>query len=241
MSFVSSLKCVLVTYYDVRCAQKVLLSMAGRTGPFPPELHDCRVVLVKMAPLLEKVPDMATNGGFSQFGEIAHISMSGGEALVEFYDMRAAQMLLATAGGAASPWLPSGSAAQGFPGVGGGCGLAGQFVASTTGFGAAGVDVPSVGTPVPPAAEAALLHCIQSGHSAPTQSGDSPTNGTPTNDVVEKPRQADRMNNRPVRAKITNKDFQKYDIDAEKIQRGEDPRTTVMSEILRGQTHVRSS
>ena len=68
MSLVVSLKRILVTYYDVRCAQKVLMSMAGRTEPFPPKLHDCRVVSVKMAALLEKVPEMATNGGFFQFG-----------------------------------------------------------------------------------------------------------------------------------------------------------------------------
>jgi hypothetical protein len=278
MSFVVSLKCILVTYYDVRCAQKVLLSMVGRTEPFPPEMHDCRVVLVKMAAFLEKVPKMATNGGFSQFGELAHISMSGGEALVEFYDMRAAQMLLATAGSAASPWLFSGNnnAAQGFSGGVGGCagmlgsrcppglsnlsnfglgGPAAQFTAGTTAYSAAAtVDVPSVGTPVPPAAAAALLRGILPSltgqtpaarpqqqqpftplinASQPAESGDSPNLSTPTNGA-EKPKQADRMNNRPVRTKVTNKEFQKYDINPEKIQRGEDPRTTVMVRNLAG-------
>jgi len=51
---------------------------------------------------------------------------------------------------------------------------------------------------------------------------------------VEKPKQPDRMNNRPVRTKVTNKEFQKYDINPEKIQRGEDPRTTVMVRNLAG-------
>jgi len=52
--------------------------------------------------------------------------------------------------------------------------------------------------------------------------------------VVETPKQPDRMNNRPVRKKVTNKEFQKYDINPEKIKRGEDPRTTVMVRNLGG-------
>jgi hypothetical protein len=40
--------------------------------------------------------------------------------------------------------------------------------------------------------------------------------------------------NRPVRTKVTTKDFSKYDIDPEKIQVGEDKRTTVMVRNLTG-------
>lgn len=51
----------------------------------------------------------------------------------------------------------------------------------------------------------------------------------------ERPKAAEKGSNRPVRTKVTAKEFQKYDIDPEKIQRNEDPRTTVMVRNLTGQ------
>ena len=44
--------------------------------------------------------------------------------------------------------------------------------------------------------------------------------------------------NRPLRTKVSTKEFQKYDIDVEKIERGEDPRTTVMVRNVAG-AHAR--
>jgi len=100
-SLVVSLRCVLVTYYDVRCSQQAMLHWADRTEPFPAAPHDCRIVRINMAAFVEKLGSL---GGFHQFGEVANISVLYGDAIVEFYDMRAAQYLLSSAGRAASAW-----------------------------------------------------------------------------------------------------------------------------------------
>jgi len=100
-SLVVSLRCVLVTYYDVRCSQQAMLHWADRTEPFPAAPHDCRIVRINTAAFVEK---MGSLRGFHQFGEVANISVLYGDAIVEFYDMRAAQYLLSSAGRAASAW-----------------------------------------------------------------------------------------------------------------------------------------
>ena len=50
--------------------------------------------------------------------------------------------------------------------------------------------------------------------------------GSPQDD--KKASQVAERGNRPLRTKVSNKEFQKYDIDVDKIQLGKDPRTTVM-------------
>ena len=69
---------------------------------------------------------------------------------------------------------------------------------------------------------AGLLHAAQ-GQVSPEDDGSL---GSPQDD--KKGAQAAERGNRPLRTKVSNKEFQKYDIDVDRIQLGKDPRTTVM-------------
>jgi len=241
-SLMSILKCILVTYFDVRCTQKALLELPGRSEQFPQADHDFRIVLVSTAAYAAKVGIV---GGFNQFGEVANISMHHGDAIVEYYDMRSAQRLCAIAGGCASPCMPR---QQAWP----------QNNASTAsllsgGFGA-GSDHQS---------QLAALQQMVSGllpsfsGSAEEQSmsrlakaalaaeegnlGKQDLQGLQPGPVdkagaavADQRGAAAPGGNRPVRTKISNKDFSKYDINPEKIARGEDSRTTVMVRNLVG-------
>lgn len=95
---------ILVTYYDVRSAHRMLLDHVGHAEPFSEVQQDCRIARVNMALFAEMV---GTAGGFSRFGEVANIKVVGRDAIVEFFDLRAAQALLLATGGAAQPCLPA--------------------------------------------------------------------------------------------------------------------------------------
>jgi len=190
-SLVAVARCILVTFFDVRSAQRVILSSPGRCEPFPPAAHDCRTVRVKLSAFAEKVEHVA--GGFNQFGEVANISASMGVAIVEFYDLRSAQMLLVASDGTATPWSQEQQ--------NGGAGLLaslGQWPLGAGGF--------ALGQP-------------------PVEDG---------GDTADEKNGKDRTGNRPVRTKVSTKEFQKYDIDPDRIQRGEDTRTTVMVRNITG-------
>eukprot|EP00930_Biecheleria_cincta_P088931 TRINITY_DN7819_c0_g1_i1.p1 TRINITY_DN7819_c0_g1~~TRINITY_DN7819_c0_g1_i1.p1 ORF type:complete len:486 (+),score=82.47 TRINITY_DN7819_c0_g1_i1:156-1613(+) len=197
-------KCILLTYFDVRAAQQVVVSSPDRCEPFPTALHDCRIVRVKLAAFAEKVRDV--EGGFGNFGEVAHISASLGIAIVEFYDMRAAQMLIAASQGTAMPFsqelTPPPSA------------LLGAFGCSWLGGAGNGLG--------------------GAGDSGKTPSCDSLTEvyKGAFDQAHAKP---ERLVNRPVRTQVSTKEFSKFDIDLDKIQSGEDVRTTVMVRGLSGQ------
>ena len=60
-------RCVLVTYFDVRCAQRLMLSSPHRCEAFPPAAHDVRTVRVNLSSFAEEVDHV--RGGFNQFGE----------------------------------------------------------------------------------------------------------------------------------------------------------------------------
>jgi hypothetical protein len=195
-------RCILVTYFDVRAAQRVILSSPERCEPFPAAAHDCRIVRVKLAAFAEKVEDM--EGGFGQFGEVANISASHGIAVVEYYDMRAAQMLLAASQGTATPFTQD-SASPPVPLGGFGVSWPG---AETNGL--AGADALDKGTSYEILAQ---------------------NQGFIDSDKSK----SERTVNRPVRTQVSTKEFSKYDIDLDLIQRGEDGRTTVMVRNLSGQ------
>mmetsp|Transcript_25731 Transcript_25731/g.65471 ORF Transcript_25731/g.65471 Transcript_25731/m.65471 type:complete len:576 (+) Transcript_25731:111-1838(+) len=259
------LRCVLVTYFDVRCAQQLLLHFGSRAESFPPAVHDCRIVSVDMNAFAQK----ALMGGFSQFGEVANVSMFRGETIVEFYDMRSAQFLLATAGGSAQPWTPDASAAAAtaaamglhnlsfgdspmLPALAGSLGAAmaahsgpglGAVVTGTSPGGVSPLPagplsrppapqrVPMSTASVSPAERPAPLpKAAMTRAAAPVEEPLSPASPTAAADS-DKPK---AQSNRPVRTKVTTKDFSKYDIDPEKIQMGEDKRTTVMVRNLTG-------
>jgi len=196
-------RCVLVTYFDVRCAQRLMLSSLGRCEPFPPAAHDIRTVRVDLSAFAEKVDHV--RGGFNQFGEVAHISASHGYALVEFYDIRAAQTLLAASQGTAVPWTPEQNT------------TAPALLAS----------LGSGNWPLPNSVPQGLMAYqseILSEEAADTT--DAQTQDAET-------AKGERAN-KPVRTKVSTKEFQKYDIDPDRIQRGEDSRTTVMIRNLVG-------
>lgn len=195
-------KCILLTYFDVRAAQQVMLSTPNRCEPFPTATHDCRIVRVKLAAFAEKVRNV--EGGFSHFGEVAHISASLGIAIVEFYDMRAAQMLIAASQGTAMPFsqeLASPAALLG----GFGCSWPGGAFSVPGGAGDSGK---TLSCDALPEVYKGVLDQAQA-----------------------KP---ERLVNRPVRTQVSTKEFSKFDIDLDKIQSGEDVRTTVMVRGLSG-------
>lgn len=183
----SILQCALVTYFDVRDAQKVLLEWVGVAEPFLPAAHDFRTVQINMVEFTRKHP--ASN--FAQFGEVAHVGMLGCDLLVEFYDLRASQALLVEAADCASPWMPQSQMSMSM--------------------------LPEpVAPPVP----------LTSLAKAALKAEEEAYAGTNFNEAEKA--------SGPVRTKITNKEFTKYDIDPAKLLSGEDQRTTVMVRNLVG-------
>ncbi|CAJ1358305.1 unnamed protein product [Effrenium voratum] len=175
-----------------------MLSSPGRCEPFPAAAHDIRTVRVNLSAFAEEVDHV--RGGFNQFGEVAHISASHGHAIVEFFDIRSAQMLLAAAQGAAMPWTPEQN------------GSASASLLSSL----------SAGTWQSNAVPQGLL-------GFQTSLGEE--------EVVDGLAQEDKKgerNNRPLRTKVSTKEFSKYDIDPDRIERGEDFRTTVMVRNVAG-------
>lgn len=237
LSLVVVLKCVLLTYFDVRSTQKVLLHMPGQTEPFPPAAHDCRIVRVKMTQFFSEQPMLAANGGFAQFGEVAHVAMAGGDAIVEYYDMRSAQMLLAAAGNSASPWMLPNRGNNSSVSLNGLSGLEtlGAFMSNSSGAAPVAHALPATpNTPNATSAPPGLMMRQPGGKNAggPADGEASPTaNGQ--NNADAEALKAER-GSRPVRTKVTTKEFSKYDVDPVKIQRCEDPRTTVMVRNLSG-------
>ncbi|CAE7371005.1 ML4 [Symbiodinium natans] len=202
-SLVTVAGCLLVTFFDVRCSQRLMLSGIATTKPFPPAAHDCRTVRVNMLAFAERVGE--ASGGFSQFGELADISLQGDAAIVEFYDIRSGHMLLAASQGTAVPWVWQPSMLD-----------------------ASKMESPEMTGPedllqlIGAEPLAGLLHAAQ-GQVSPEDDGSL---GSPQDD--KKGAQAAERGNRPLRTKVSNKEFQKYDIDVDRIQLGKDPRTTVM-------------
>ncbi|CAK0908446.1 unnamed protein product [Prorocentrum cordatum] len=100
-SLAGALGAVLVTYFDVRCAQSAVLHMAPRATPHQPAARDRRIVSVDLLGFRAKAQH-AGGFQFQDFGEVAHVSMFAGMAVVEFYDTRSAQALLRAASGCAT-------------------------------------------------------------------------------------------------------------------------------------------
>jgi len=205
-SLAGTLGTVLVTYFDVRCAQLVLLHMESRAEPFQPASHDCRIVSVDLQGFCAKSGHI---GGFQDFGEVAHASLFGGQAIVEFYDLRAAQALLAAAGDCASP-VPGGSSV---------CDLLEGVPAQLP-------VPPGIGRPAAAPAQASAKGALDQ---ASAKGGP----GT-LESASEQADASEAGKHRVARTKITNKDFEKFDINPEAILCGADKRTTVMVRHLQG-------
>lgn len=256
-------KCILVTYFDVRSAQKLLMQMAGRAEPFPPAAHDCRSVRVNMVAFASKV---GRANSFTQYGEVAHVTMHIGDAIVEFYDIRAAQMLLAAAQGTAVPWMPQ--VAHHEPGTDGWEVSAAaapvpawnfDLAAATSFLGRLQKEALASSLPLLMhdhlAAQAAGLASLlmPPGIDAPPagstvqrgeSSEDSTTyvmtseSGSANSDTAASQAKSgsDKSTTKIGRHKVPNKEFSKYDICPEALVRGADPRTTVMVRHLAGDT-----
>ena len=101
---------VIVTFFDVRDAQKVLEHFGVLAEPFPPAAHDFRAVsiLPKATPGLRR--QVAQLGSY---GEIAGVSLFDGDFAVEFFDMRAAQQVTMSTSASRPRYLVSQAATQG--------------------------------------------------------------------------------------------------------------------------------
>jgi len=74
-----------VTFFDVRAAEKALMAFEGRAELAPSEVSDFRTVAVNIG-------DVHGTPSFRNYGEIVRADIRGQDFLVEFYDMRAAQL-----------------------------------------------------------------------------------------------------------------------------------------------------
>lgn len=204
------LRCVLVTYFDVRCAQQALTKLRGRTESFLPGAHDCRMVRVKLQAFAEKMDGLK---GFGQFGEVANISMHRGDAIVEFYDMRAAQFLLASVGSCATPWTTQQAEQQ-----------AAQMrsqrpeseMLSRPGLWGGDANSAAFGTRIPPAPR-----------ELPVPRYTDVDEVDPFGGKGGKGKGGHRHRS-PVRMKVPKNEFQDFDIDPQRIASSADGRTTVM-------------
>mmetsp|Transcript_7844 Transcript_7844/g.16951 ORF Transcript_7844/g.16951 Transcript_7844/m.16951 type:complete len:512 (+) Transcript_7844:3-1538(+) len=253
---------ILVTYFDVRCAQRVLMEVS-LTAPFPPASHDFRIVRINVASYLEQAGSLPS---FSQYGEVACASVVAGDALVEFYDLRSAQLLLAAVGPSGTPWnpncmeqtippsLPTTSPSMLMSTMG----HSGPHAADVRGFGFSAFEKLGCEKGRFAASTVRGTDSDSSGSNSRTNGGSSQSRENESypqfvslmpksahaapgkTDAAWPPtRGGDKSKkfeqaHRPVRTKVTIDDFSKYDIDSEKIANGEDLRTTVMVRNLTG-------
>lgn len=244
------LRMVSITFFDVRAASAACAYLAGRAEQLPPTGDDFRIVLVSMAAFEEK---LGVSCDFSQFGEVASVSAFGGSTIVEYFDMRGAMMLVAAAGGSASPCTPQRLAQH-------------TQAKAATAAAAAAAAAEALRSPAasatlapPPGLEVdagPMSHRRSSEPVLPSVSAEpwvvSPhsrrNSADQSSPMAMKKQNSDAVSpnspggseatpkgvNRPVRTKVSSRDFSKYDVDPDKIARGEDNRTTVMVRNLVG-------
>mmetsp|Transcript_119640 Transcript_119640/g.333907 ORF Transcript_119640/g.333907 Transcript_119640/m.333907 type:complete len:464 (+) Transcript_119640:73-1464(+) len=236
--------CILVTFFDVRCAEKVVAEFQGGAELFREAAHDFRAVSIAASIFAEMPPTM---GGFHTFGEIAGVSICGEDMVVEFYDMRAAQQVISAVPGSRprpSPPLP-GFEDPAPAAVGGGSATqavslleylkewqAPDAISAAAAFEAAARQWPEQ-PPVPPAAAAVPTPAPRrkrqkepkpAGPVSPAtaNAGSAPIGAAPEQPALK------QNNGRPVREKVNSKDLTKFDIVPDNISSGKDQRTTVM-------------
>mmetsp|Transcript_42831 Transcript_42831/g.81958 ORF Transcript_42831/g.81958 Transcript_42831/m.81958 type:complete len:430 (+) Transcript_42831:58-1347(+) len=221
---------ILVTYFDIRSAQRVLEAFPGAAELFPPAAHDFRAVSIAASTFVE-LPN--TFGGFHAFGEIAGVSICGLDMVVEFYDMRAAQQVTFTVPGSrprrplplptpvptpfGSPAFPESPMAQN----------AGE--AQTFDFMNEVINNGQGDDIMPPGV--ALAQGSPKGDGAYDVAGWSDLAAPvhpPANVQVASSGPQSAGPGKPVREKVSTKDLTKFDIVPDKIVSGEDVRTTVM-------------
>eukprot|EP00928_Gymnodinium_smaydae_P039494 TRINITY_DN26977_c0_g1_i2.p1 TRINITY_DN26977_c0_g1~~TRINITY_DN26977_c0_g1_i2.p1 ORF type:complete len:451 (+),score=69.55 TRINITY_DN26977_c0_g1_i2:112-1464(+) len=246
--------CVLVTFYDIRCARRLLAELGDRAAPSQPHATDYRVVRVSPA-CSER---LGAVGGFGVFGEVASATAVCGDVLVEFYDMRAAHKLVATVGpGAALPVPPTPPAslaalaatqapasvppspcASGYPPLDLITPPQSPTLARSTQV--ASLSDPNLKLPMRPPPG---LGGGQASSSSPTTAGGAtPSSPEGPDDSPQTPQQdpsgseTRQSGGGPVRTRVTSKDFSMYDISPQNILNGQDTRTTVMVRHLTAPT-----
>jgi hypothetical protein len=218
---------VLVTFYDARATARLLVELPDRAEGFPGLPHDFRAVKVNMA-----AANMGTNVGFGDFGAVANCSVVDGDVVVEFFDMRAAQRLLAAVRPGGMPWPPmtEGSTAS----------LAQMPMQMPS----CPFEPPGLQAPVAPGLQAPVAPGLQPG--IPLVDPGLIDNLISTLGAAEQASQrkvveapppgydATSKNNQKGKTKVASKDFSKFDIIPDMIQGGKDSRTTVMVRNLSG-------
>lgn len=213
---------VLVTYFDVRSAVQVLATLPGMAEPSPSSQLDFRIVSISLASFAEAV---GMEGGFDRYGEVASYSMDQGEALVEYFDMRAAQRLLMAAGphGKATPpaWIQTPWPMEAFPG-------------STTPEVAFNSDGSPFGFGPPGLADSRRAASEACAFGAEYASSAKEVGAIGQDGGRDKSLAAAPGRSRVARVKATTTDFSVYEIRPEQVISGEDQRTTVMVRNLTG-------
>mmetsp|Transcript_44522 Transcript_44522/g.131920 ORF Transcript_44522/g.131920 Transcript_44522/m.131920 type:complete len:438 (+) Transcript_44522:99-1412(+) len=231
-SMAAILHMVNITFFDVRSAVEANSHLFGRGEHLPPMGDDFRVVLVNLEAFERQLGEACS---FSQFGEVASISSTGGGAVVEYYDIRCAMALVASGGGSVSPCSPQR--------------LAQQLALLSRAEALAGSPMavprePSLAPPPgledhepyasePPRMSASAPHFHPEARRSASQSN-LPGLKKSISMTSAASEEAKGMN-RPIRTKVSSKDFSKYDVEPEKISAGQDLRTTVMVRNLVGQ------
>mmetsp|Transcript_48006 Transcript_48006/g.126758 ORF Transcript_48006/g.126758 Transcript_48006/m.126758 type:complete len:356 (-) Transcript_48006:101-1168(-) len=193
---------------------------------------DFRILLVSLSALERS---LGPECGLGRFGEVASISATGGSAVVEYYDIRSAMALAAAAGGGALPCTPQRLAQQAAL-------LAKKAHAETP------QAAPKSPTVAPPPgledlrARGPLRHASDPPQRLPpaateprhATSQSNPPAMSKSQSMVSAASEEAKGVNRPVRTKVSSRDFSKFDLDPDKISTGQDQRTTVMVRNLVG-------
>mmetsp|Transcript_121453 Transcript_121453/g.339008 ORF Transcript_121453/g.339008 Transcript_121453/m.339008 type:complete len:469 (-) Transcript_121453:153-1559(-) len=221
MSFTAAKGVVLVTFFDVRCAELALTTFKGLAKRLPQEAHDFRAVSISSS-LFAQLPDTFT--GFDAFGDIAGVAISGEDMIIEFYDMRAAQRVTLAIPGSRPHQPPTVAPAQPLS-------LVQAMAGSEESQAAPAPESPPqasqalTAAPASPGAVTRGTACSTGGTS--NAAGHSPAGGG-GKAAGGGPGGGGSPASAPAREKMDAKDLAKFDIVPEKIRSGEDTRTTVM-------------
>lgn len=205
--------CLLVTFFDVRSAMQVVAKFGGYAEYAPGAQHDFRAVSIPGSVFVE-LP--AALSGFHTFGDIADVSISGEDVVVEFYDMRAAQQVTFAVPGSRPrhqvPQVNQATAEQDpeslVKELMGSLARVQQTLGVVTAKAAGGGAALAANSPASPKL---------------------PVNGALAASAAASAAAAQQqVAGKPVREKVNSKDLTKFDILPEKIKSGEESRTTVM-------------
>jgi hypothetical protein len=209
---------ILVTYYDIRCAQCVQADFQGADVAFaPPLAQDFRSVAIPRQVVA------GLSSGLQEFGEISRVTPTGENVVVEFYDMRAAQLVTFHVTGAQPQYQHAHAQLAPTP---------------LSELSCVPRDLPET-VALPPGLEPVTEKnpfCVPPNLFTPVSSDDSGvpacTGGTgspmPSKGAEKLWPLANAGSGKPNRDKVAEKDLSRFDILPEEIKQGKDTRSTVM-------------